>query len=202
MISFSGFFQLFGQINDVESLFADRLFALVNDGVRQNDGGRGAVADVIVGFIGGLFYQIGAEIFKFVFQLYLLGDRYAVKVTCGAPKPFFRTTARPRGPKVIRTASASLSIPFFIDARASSLNKICLAMILIQNINVNWQFGNLFQNREYVALVADQILLAVQLHFVRAVLLLKSTTSPTLTDIATRSPFHSVFPDRPPLLFL
>src|SRR3989338_5120237 len=64
-------------------------------------------------------------------------------------------TARPRGPRVILTASASLSMPFLIAARASSLNNICFAMLL--------------DYRQNVVFVAHKIFLAIELDLIRTV---------------------------------
>jgi hypothetical protein len=51
-------------------------------------------------------------------------------VMVGAPHFFSRTTLRPFGPRVIRTALASLSIPRSRARRASSLNVMSLAPML------------------------------------------------------------------------
>src|SRR5216684_5955059 len=50
-------------------------------------------------------------------------------VTVGAPNFLSRDTLRPLGPRVTFTASASVSIPFFKERRASSVIMICLAII-------------------------------------------------------------------------
>src|SRR5215469_2062951 len=49
-------------------------------------------------------------------------------VTVGTPNFLSRDTLRPLGPRVTFTASASVSIPFFKERRASSVKTICLAI--------------------------------------------------------------------------
>jgi hypothetical protein len=49
----------------------------------------------------------------------------------GLPNLRSMTTLRPLGPSVTLTASASLSTPFFSDARASVLNISSLAAIFV-----------------------------------------------------------------------
>ena len=56
------------------------------------------------------------------------------EMTWGGPNFLSSTTLRPRGPRVTPTVSASLSMPRFIAARASSLYLICLA-----NCSSSWQ---------------------------------------------------------------
>src|SRR5437879_9849743 len=52
-------------------------------------------------------------------------------VIVGAPHFLSRTTLRPLGPRVIETASASLSTPASRDRRASSLNFSCFAAMWV-----------------------------------------------------------------------
>ena len=49
-------------------------------------------------------------------------------VMVGAPNFLSRATLRPLGPRVVFTASAIMSIPFFRERRASSPKTICFAM--------------------------------------------------------------------------
>src|SRR5437588_452889 len=49
-------------------------------------------------------------------------------VTVGAPNFFSRTTLRPFGPRVIRTAWATVSIPFFRPCRASTSKATALGI--------------------------------------------------------------------------
>src|SRR5437763_4556024 len=50
-------------------------------------------------------------------------------VTVGLPQPLSRTALRPRGPRVLRTARASLLTPASSFCRASSLYVSCFAPI-------------------------------------------------------------------------
>ena len=54
------------------------LQALVDDGLSQQGGGGGAVADHVVGLGGDLLHQLSAHVLKGVLQLDLLGDGDAV----------------------------------------------------------------------------------------------------------------------------
>src|SRR3989344_4747417 len=56
-------------------------------------------------------------------------------VMVGEPKPLSRTACRPAGPKVIFTALATVSTPFFILMRAASSNSNCLAIKLFNYCN-------------------------------------------------------------------
>ena len=58
-------------------------------------------------------------------------------VTVGPPKALASTTCRPRGPRVTRTASASLSTPASIARRAVSLNSINLLMCCVPDFRLS-----------------------------------------------------------------
>ena len=49
----------------------------------------------------------------------------------GAPKPLSKTTNLALGPRVTLRASVILSMPIFNFFRAVSLNKICLAIVIL-----------------------------------------------------------------------
>src|SRR6266849_6192565 len=57
-------------------------------------------------------------------------------VTVGLPQPLSRTALRPRGPRVLRTARASLLTPANSFWRASSLSESCLAPIHLAPFDV------------------------------------------------------------------
>ena len=62
------------------------LHALGDDGMRQDGGGGGAVAGDVVGLGGGFFEELGAHVFKGVFQLDFLSDGDAVVGDGGGAK--------------------------------------------------------------------------------------------------------------------
>src|SRR5262245_9282916 len=85
----------------------------------------------------------------------------------GEPNFFSSTTERPLGPRVTFVALASLSTPSFIFLRASSLNRICLAMCLC----LLYKWGTrLLQDAQDVVLVHDEVLFAVELDLAAGVL--------------------------------
>ena len=51
-------------------------------------------------------------------------------VTTGEPNPLSKMTFDPLGPRVILTALANLSTPFFSDCRAFSSKRICFAILI------------------------------------------------------------------------
>src|ERR1700759_1696923 len=108
-------------------------------------------------------------------------------VTVGPPKALASTTCRPRGPRVTRTASASLSTPASIARRAVSLNSICLLISLSCSLRKavrpgksptrrrgdcrgGTRFALLGDDGQHVAGRQDQVLLAVVLDLGAAVL--------------------------------
>ena len=54
------------------------LHAFADHGLGQQGGGGGTVAGYVVGLGGNFFYQLGAHVFKGVFQLNVTGDGHAV----------------------------------------------------------------------------------------------------------------------------
>src|SRR5213078_3594085 len=87
-------------------------------------------------------------------------------VTVGEPHDFSITTFRPRGPSVALTASASMLTPSRIFSRPFSSKRISLAPIgflLFQSLL-------LFDHAEDFVLTQKQVLDAVDLHLVAAVL--------------------------------
>src|SRR5690606_4839054 len=60
------------------------LEALVDDGLRQNGGGGGAITGDVVGLGGGFLEELGAHVLKRVLQFNFLGDRHAVVGDGGA----------------------------------------------------------------------------------------------------------------------
>src|SRR3954454_15936901 len=104
-------------------------------------------------------------------------------VTCGPPNALASTTCRPRGPRVTRTASASLSTPASIARRAVSLNSICLLICVfpyrripprkspvVTGISGAGHECLLVDDCQHVAGRQDQVLLAVVLDLGAAVL--------------------------------
>src|SRR5439155_8606269 len=77
-------------------------------------------------------------------------------VTFGAPNFLSRATCRPRGPRVVFTASANASMPSFSERRACSLNSSCFAGICFSF----FLFG---YDGEHVRLAHDQILFVFEL---------------------------------------
>src|SRR6185312_3141102 len=105
-------------------------------------------------------------------------------VTVGPPKALASTTCRPRGPRVTRTVSASLSTPASIARRAVSLYSICLLIgscpkdanrpgnpPRVRGGSPRRNHGCLLvDDRQHVAGGQDQVLLAVVLDLGAAVL--------------------------------
>src|SRR5438093_11801186 len=92
-------------------------------------------------------------------------------VTVGAPNFFSRTTLRPLGPSVIRTAWATVSMPFLRCCRASTSNVTTFAICspsstcwLLLALAVRANHG------QHVLLRDDQVLDLVDLEFVAGVL--------------------------------
>src|SRR5580698_4587348 len=94
-------------------------------------------------------------------------------VVRGAPKLLSSTTLRPLGPRVTWTASARMSTPRMSFSRASAPNFTSLAAIycLLNSFESVWMGERLFlgftafDHAHDVALLHDQELLAVDLHF-------------------------------------
>ena len=94
--------------------------ALAIDRLREDRRRGGAVAGD-VGRLGRDFaHHLGAQVLEPVVQLDLLGDGHAVLRHVGPPNFFSRTTLRPLGPSVTRTASASLLTPAQVLPAAQS----------------------------------------------------------------------------------
>ena len=91
-------------------------------------------------------------------------------VIWGAPNFFSITTLRPLGPSVTFTASASWSTPRFIRSRASVLNLISFAIILLIYLSCFCLNSCLFlYDGEHVRLAHHQIFNAVKLQFCTAI---------------------------------
>src|SRR5213595_1598868 len=90
-------------------------------------------------------------------------------VTVGAPNFFSRTTLRPLGPSVMRTAWATVSMPFLRCCRASTSNvtvfAICVPLLFICGLLLAVR-----QDGEDVLLGHDQVLDLVHLELVAGVL--------------------------------
>src|SRR6266581_3375143 len=95
-------------------------------------------------------------------------------VTVGAPNFFSRTTLRPLGPSVMRTAWATVSMPFFRACLASTSNVTVFALYLslLPYLLLGLAIG--CDDCEHVLLGHDQILDFVQLEFVAGVLGVKN----------------------------
>src|SRR5438876_5223423 len=91
-------------------------------------------------------------------------------VTVGAPNFFSRTTLRPLGPSVMRTAWATVSMPFFRACLASTSNVTTFAIYLslLPYLLLGLVIG--CDDCEHVLLRHDQVLDFVQLDFVAGVL--------------------------------
>ena len=107
----------------------DHLEALAIDRVGQHGGRGGAVAGDLVGLRGRLFDELRPEVFLRVVEIDLFGDGDAVFGDFGAPQPLSRTALRPRGPRVVITARASLLTPMASGCRAWSSYTICFATL-------------------------------------------------------------------------
>lgn len=64
--------------------FADGFEALLGDGAGQHRGGGGAVAGLLVGVVGHVLHQLGADVLVLVLQVDALGHRHAVLGDLGA----------------------------------------------------------------------------------------------------------------------
>src|SRR2546426_1986832 len=98
-------------------------------------------------------------------------------VMVGLPNFLSITTLRPFGPNVTLTACAMMLTPRRSAARASSLNRSCLAMDLYPSSRVCTNAvtaaeprGSRAENAENVLLLHNQVLLAVQPHLAAGVL--------------------------------
>src|SRR3989454_6512472 len=98
-------------------------------------------------------------------------------VMVGLPNFLSITTFRPFGPNVTLTACAMMLTPRRSAARASSLNRSCLAIDLYPSSRVCTNAvtaaeprGSRAENAENVLLLHDQVLLAVQPHLAAGVL--------------------------------
>src|SRR5829696_5196249 len=86
----------------------------------------------------------------------------------GAPKLLSRTTLRPLGPSVTFTALARMSTPRSIFSRASAEKRTSLAAMLRYSFEfLSGQIGGglLLQHAHDVALLHDEEIFAVDLHF-------------------------------------
>src|SRR4029453_17594111 len=95
----------------------------------------------------------------------------------GLPYFLSRTTFRPLGPSVALTACAMMLTPRRSAARASSLNRSCLAMglypssrVCTNGVTVARPRGSRAQDAEHVLLPHGEVLLAVQLDLAPGVL--------------------------------
>src|SRR6267143_1332958 len=95
-------------------------------------------------------------------------------VTVGAPNFFSRTTLRPLGPSVMRTAWATVSMPFLRACLASTSNVTTFAIYLslLPYLLLGLAVG--CDDCEHVLLGDDQVLDFVQLEFVAGVLGVKN----------------------------
>ena len=98
----------------------DHRQALVEDGLGQDGGGRGAVAGHVAGLGGDFLDHLGAHVLEVVFELDFLATVTPSLVMVGEPNFLSMTTFRPLGPSVTLTASASLLTPLRMFWRASS----------------------------------------------------------------------------------
>src|SRR5438105_5983084 len=90
-------------------------------------------------------------------------------VTVGAPNFFSRTTLRPFGPRVMRTASATVSIPFLRAWRASTSKATAFGMDYSSRLFLGLAVGG-GEHPENVLLGDDQVLDFVHLELVAGVL--------------------------------
>src|SRR6267378_3366673 len=90
-------------------------------------------------------------------------------VTVGAPNFFSRTTLRPFGPSVIRTAWATVSMPFLRCCRASTSNVTVFAICVPLLLSVDLLLA-VREDGEHVLLGDDQVLDLIELEFVAGVL--------------------------------
>src|SRR3972149_3571291 len=95
-------------------------------------------------------------------------------VITGGPNFFSRTTLRPLGPRVIRTAVARLLTPRRIACRASSWYTICFAIFFLclhqEKIEGGTIYRRLANNTEYLVFLEDDILDVIQFHLRAGVL--------------------------------
>src|ERR1700738_2925188 len=91
-------------------------------------------------------------------------------VTVGEPNFFSRTTLRPFGPSVIRTAYATVSIPFLRPWRASTSKATAFAMCSEYSLLLLLGFAVGGDDRENVLLADDQVLDLIDLELVPGVL--------------------------------
>src|SRR5437870_7408072 len=111
-------------------------------------------------------------------------------VTVGAPNFFSRTTLRPLGPSVMRTAWATVSMPFLRCCRASTSNvtvfAICVPLLFICGLLLAVR-----QDGEDVLLGHDQVLDLVHLELVAGVLRVEHLVA----DLELHRNFGSVVQD-------
>src|SRR6202521_6426815 len=91
-------------------------------------------------------------------------------VTVGEPNFFSRTTLRPLGPSVMRTACATVSIPFLRPWRASTSKATAFAMSSEYSLLLLLGFAVGGDDRENVLLADDQVLDLIDLELVPGVL--------------------------------
>jgi hypothetical protein len=87
-----------------------------------------AISSDIVGLGGYLLYQLRANVLEGLFQFDLLGNGNPIVCNGGWPPFLIEDYIAPFGPRVIFTAAARESIPFFSERLASSSYDICLAI--------------------------------------------------------------------------
>ena len=95
----------------------------------QHGRGRRAVAGERRGLVGHLVHELGAHVLERVFQLDFLADGHAVLGDGRAAERLVDDHVAAGGPSVMATASASLSTPASILARAASSNINCFATV-------------------------------------------------------------------------
>ena len=110
----------------------DRLRAFLDDRLGEHRGGGGAVAGDVVGLRGHLAHHLRAHVLELVLELDFLGDGDAVLGDARERRnDLSRTTLRPFGPSVTRTALARMSTPRSILSRASAENLTSLAAMVM-----------------------------------------------------------------------
>ena len=63
---------------------ADGVEALLGDGTRQHRGGGGAVASLLIGVVGHVLYQLGADVLVAILEVDALGHGHAILGDLGA----------------------------------------------------------------------------------------------------------------------
>ena len=107
----------------------DVAHAFLNHDLGQDSSCRRAVTSDVVGLGCDFFDELSAHVFKGVFQFDIAGNGDTIVGDGRSAKFLVENDVAAFRPKVTFTAFAKASTPLPRARRASSLNKICLAML-------------------------------------------------------------------------